>query len=428
MFISNIAYRIQSTACISPCGGLILCGGEDSSLNVWNLETGNLLAKYTFDRNCRAVTCVDYHPYDHVLAYSTFGNAAPVKILRFNRDATGKDVGLKIFGETESTINNNDISVRFLNTSARSREQTRLKDKEEIPENVSKERSLQFSHSYNSSLYKSPDDASSEKGDKYSNARIKLQRLNEAGQTLKSKSASRLYNIIEKIDRILSNTSRSPGDVESGWNLIQETSISKPLRVSENVENNRTKSRKNKSTYLNNENSYMESTATSSDKQEVIELKTLENTKWKKRSKSAKEIGSHDLSKDDHAKTFSDSATNYQKTKVHSKSAKTIPHENMESSFIIQTKEHNFKPLVFHKNNRFKNDDSNSSGSTGTYVVERIDKESIKIIEDRDLSDTGNESNVTKRSDSVSSMASNATFTIENEVPVPKPRKKIDLK
>ncbi|XP_034190178.2 uncharacterized protein LOC117608732 [Osmia lignaria lignaria] len=421
--------RIQSTACISPCGGLILCGGEDSSLNVWNLETGNLLAEYTFDRNCRAVTCVDYHPYDHVLAFSTFGNAAPVKVLRFNRDATGEDVGLKIFGETESTVNNNDISVRFLNTSVRSREQARLKDKDEIPENASKERSLQSSHSYNSSLYKSPDGASSEKGDKYSNARIKLQRLNEAGQTLKSKSASRLYNIIEKIDRILSNTSRSPGDVESGWNLIQETSISKPLTsLSENVENNRTKSKKNKSAYLNNENSYMESTATSSDKQEIIELKTLEDTKWKKRSKSAKEIGSHGLSKDDHAKTFSDSAINYQKSKVHCESVKTKPHENMESSFIIQPKEHNSKSLVFHKNNRFKNDDSNSSGSTGTYVVERIDKESIKIIEDRDLSDTENESNVAKRSDSDSSVASNATFTIENEVPIPKPRKKIDLK
>ncbi|XP_012149204.2 uncharacterized protein LOC100881619 isoform X1 [Megachile rotundata] len=419
--------RIQSTACISPCGSLILCGGEDSSLKVWNLETGNLLAKYTFDRNCRAVTCVDYHPYDHVLAYSTFGNPAPVRVLRFNKDATGEDVDLKIFEETENAVNSHDIPLRFLNSSVRSRDKLQSNDTEQTPENVSKG-SLQSSRSYNSSHYKSPNNVS----DNYNNTRMRLQRLSEVGQTLKSKSASRLYNIIEKIDRILSNTSRSPGDIESGWNLalIPETSMNTILTgQNKNEEKSRIKSKKDKLAYLSNEiqaNSFVESSTTNSDKQEVVELRTLENWSTKKRSKSAKEIRNKDVPKDDIAKTLSDSATNHQKTKFNRKIMKNTPGENIESNFVTKTKEHNSKSIIYHKND-VKDDDSSSSCSTGTYVV---DKESTKVLEHRNsiLSSTENELNIIEYSESDCSVPSNATFTIENEIPIPKPRKKIGLK
>lgn len=63
-------------------------------LNLWHLETGELLAKYTCERDYRAITCVDYHPYDHVLAYSGFGGPTAVRMLRFNNNACNNDVGL----------------------------------------------------------------------------------------------------------------------------------------------------------------------------------------------------------------------------------------------------------------------------------------------------------------------------------------------
>ncbi|EFN85402.1 Jouberin [Harpegnathos saltator] len=91
--------RIQTKACISPCGSLVLCGGEDSVLNVWHLETSEHLAKYTSERDYRAVTCVDYHPYDHVLAYSGFGGPTAVRVLRFNKNTSNKDIGLTIISE-----------------------------------------------------------------------------------------------------------------------------------------------------------------------------------------------------------------------------------------------------------------------------------------------------------------------------------------
>ncbi|XP_011630823.1 LOW QUALITY PROTEIN: jouberin-like [Pogonomyrmex barbatus] len=101
--------RIQLKVCISPCGGLIMCGGEDSVLNIWNLETGKRLAKYTnVGRNSvkAVITCVDYHPYDHVLAYSIFGSPMSVRILKFDKSANGSDVGLILMEDAPQTRGN----------------------------------------------------------------------------------------------------------------------------------------------------------------------------------------------------------------------------------------------------------------------------------------------------------------------------------
>lgn len=99
-------------ACISPCGGFVICGSEDSVLNIWNLETGKHVAKYTNGGRSSArtiVTCVDYHPYDHVLAYSIFGNSTSVRVLRYNKDANGSNVGLHLTEDTSQTWGNEVI-------------------------------------------------------------------------------------------------------------------------------------------------------------------------------------------------------------------------------------------------------------------------------------------------------------------------------
>ncbi|XP_032664574.1 jouberin-like [Odontomachus brunneus] len=109
--------KVQTKACISPCGSLVFCGGEDSVLNVWHLETGEHLAKYTNERDYRAVTCVDYHPYNHVLAYSGFGGPTAVRVLRFNKDASNNDVGLMIIAEARNSREQSiDSNHRFRST------------------------------------------------------------------------------------------------------------------------------------------------------------------------------------------------------------------------------------------------------------------------------------------------------------------------
>ncbi|XP_017881921.1 jouberin-like [Ceratina calcarata] len=410
--------RIQSTACISPCGSLILCGGEDSSLNVWNLETGSLLAKYTFHRNYRAVTCVDYHPYDHVLAFSTFGSPSSVRVLKFNKDVTGEVVGLKIITDVETTVNSGDISMRFLNTSATPEEKSRSIDKNdsEIP----KGRNLQSNRSHNSSHLRSTDNTFSDE-EKYSNAKMKLKRLNEAGQTLKNRSANRLYNIIEKIDRILSNTSRSSGDIELGRNLgsLQESSEGKTLTsLNEGVGERRWKPRI--FSIEDQSNSYLESSTTCSDKHELIECHPLHDRKStdrnrKKRSRSAKQIRNSNVSVDDLPKTFSDSAANYQKNKVYDEITNSSSDENIVSNFIIDNRK-----SVDRRHNRFRKNTSNSSDSTGTYIIEKKETGNDGILNSTEnCLDVG-----VKHFGSDSSVRSNATFTFENERPIPKPRRK----
>lgn len=423
---------------------MIFCGGEDSSLNVWNLETGNLLAKYTFDRHYRAVTCVDYHPYDHILAFSTFGSSASVRILRFNKDGTGEDIGLRMMRETENTVNNSDVPMRFLKTSVMPKEKLRSNNSKKVIEEAyhTKEKSLQSNRSHNSSLLKFSDSVFEK--DKYSDVmyhdtKMKLQRLNEAGQTMKSRSTNRLYNIIEKIDRILSNSSKSSGDIESGRNftLLQQSSESEVLTfLNENIEKQKKKLKKNKSAYLTIEDqssSYFESNTTSSDKPKVVECYTLQSERtndWnrKERSRSAKEMRNSNISKDNTTKTFSDSATNYQKIKAYDEITKTLLQENIEPDFAIEMEENNKKSITY-KSNRLRKDDSDSTDSAGTYIIEKndikgSDKDSTKMFENRniDLNDTENDSNI-KDSRSGSSVLSSATFTIENEISILTPKK-----
>ncbi|KOC63944.1 Jouberin [Habropoda laboriosa] len=428
--------RIQSATCISPCGSLILCGDEDSSLNVWNLESGNLLAKYIFDKNYRMVTCVDYHPYDHVLAFSAFGGPAPVRIFKFNKDATGEDVGLKMMGEIENKAGNRGISAKLSNISAMPSEKSRSHDKKKTSKEALKERKLESSRSYDSSLRQSSDSIFSGT-EKYKGANLKLQRLNEVKQTLKSQSTDRLYSIIEKIDRILSNTPRSPGDIESGRNVtfIQESSEYNILTsLNDNVEKKEEKLVTNKLRYKNTadqSNSHFETSITSSDTEEVVQLDMLQSVKrkdWstkKRRSRSTKDISSNNVSQ-----TFSDSIANYQGPVVYEDEiTKAMPRENVE-------KKNDKKSAIFYKSNRFKKNDSNSSDSAETYIIEQNDmsrsnktnKDPIKILETRDfiLNGTENDSNV-KHAESESSVVSNATFIIENEVLTSKSSKKINI-
>lgn len=89
-----------------------MCGSEDSVLNIWNLETGKHVAKYTNSGRNSArmiITCVDYHPYDHVLAYSIFGSSTSVRVLRYNKNVSGSDVGLHLMEDTSQTRGNEVI-------------------------------------------------------------------------------------------------------------------------------------------------------------------------------------------------------------------------------------------------------------------------------------------------------------------------------
>lgn len=403
---------------------------------MWNLEAGNLLAKYTFGRHYHAVTCVDYHPYDQVLAFSTFGSPAPVRVLRFNKDITGEDIGLKMVNELKNTMMSDNISTRFLNTSVTSKEKLRLYNKRGIFEETSKEKSLQSSQNYDSSLFKSSNSIILEK-DTYNDTKMKLQRLNEAGQTLKNRSANRLYSIIEKIDRILSNTAKSSGDIESGRNftILRKSNESEILTsLYDNMEEEEKVPTQQKSKNFNIEDQsslYFEPSIMDKHKQRIVKCHTPQSkrinnwstkkTKIQNRPRSAKEIKSNNIPNSDMSKSFSDSAANYQKNKVYDEITRISLPENIRSDFIVEIEE-NDKTLIYHKSNSFKRGDSDSTDSARTYVIEKnvLDDEKNVIIEleskDLVLNALENDSNM-KSFESDNSLPSNATFTINRLSP-----------
>lgn len=184
-------------ACISPCGGLILCGGENSVLNIWNLETGKHVAKYANDghNSSRAVvTCVDYHPYDHVLAFSTFGNPTSVRVLRFNKNASGSDVGLNLFTEDTSRTYDNEV---IMNVSEYS---------------LSRQNKLSGDTTARKEILSSCRPANDHtmiqmENDDGERSWATLRRLKEMERCWREKSRNRLHCIIEKIDSMLSKSS-----------------------------------------------------------------------------------------------------------------------------------------------------------------------------------------------------------------------------
>ncbi|KAG5326522.1 AHI1 protein, partial [Acromyrmex heyeri] len=184
-----LTYRIQLKACISPCGGFVICGSEDSVLNIWNLETGKLVAKYTNDeRNSgkTIVTCVDYHPYDHVLAYSIFGNPTSVNVLRYNKEAGGNDVGLH-FMEDASQSRGNEVILNALSCPRQSKSNVAgRKEMPPLPHHLTADHTIiQIENNDYGRLWTMPH---------YSR---------EMERNWKKKSWDRLHNIIEKIDSIL---------------------------------------------------------------------------------------------------------------------------------------------------------------------------------------------------------------------------------
>lgn len=60
------------------------------------------------------ISCVDYHPYDHVLAYSIFGSSTSVRVLKYNKNASGNDVGLHLIEDT-SQIRGNEVILNATN-------------------------------------------------------------------------------------------------------------------------------------------------------------------------------------------------------------------------------------------------------------------------------------------------------------------------
>lgn len=96
--------REQMRSCISPCGMWVVSGSEDGGLFVWNSDTGEMTASVMDLPLYGTVSCVDFHPHDHMLAVCSYSDESPVLILAHTAN-TPTNTNVSISVEASSTKN-----------------------------------------------------------------------------------------------------------------------------------------------------------------------------------------------------------------------------------------------------------------------------------------------------------------------------------
>jgi WD40 repeat protein len=189
--------RLQTSACLSPCGGMVIAGSEDGTVHMWNADTGEQLAIYSGLQFHGPASGVDYHPFEHMAAFASYGNNAYIVICDHDKLDSGKNIGLQMLVQQDAAFQSTtgDITDSCMKSSTpfHSRLLSLQEKKKLMPVYVSEVEVLQgsplpatdttgFSLSPNSANVTSPwkenDEASREK----------------------------LASIIEKMDQVLSRT------------------------------------------------------------------------------------------------------------------------------------------------------------------------------------------------------------------------------
>nr|CAD7588533.1 unnamed protein product [Timema genevievae] len=125
-FKGALNHTIQTLSCISPCGGLVFAASEDGTVSVWNADTGDQVALYTGLGFQSGAIGVDYHPHEHMVAFSLYGVASRVIVCDYKKSSTGKDVGLEMLVrpvddgiETSQHVDHNNTHININRLSLR---------------------------------------------------------------------------------------------------------------------------------------------------------------------------------------------------------------------------------------------------------------------------------------------------------------------
>ncbi|XP_046614461.1 jouberin-like isoform X1 [Neodiprion virginianus] len=391
--------RLQITACLSPCGGFVLCGGEDSYLNIWNVENGKRVAKYLV-QDTKIVACVAYHPFEHILAFSTFGSTSVVHVMNFSKNSTGESVGLSLIANNEVLDNDDDtkITVKF--------------GKSYATRNVTDENPLS----------------------RQELLRQKLERLDYSKEGLKSRSAARLNNIIEKIDKILVNTALtrhtgltcSLNDAPSQYLSAVSPNAEKSIcskKYERNVVSRSQMSRSRDKSLTLNTDATVRLRKTSGELIEMQDISLLGNDESTD-SEKLRKVGMSDIHTENRQNISSCSDMEFNEIRsIHrhggesfkKKYGKNKSEADVESNRGRTKRRGSSDDKIFHSNETciitLENladslpSDTSTPGSTGTYIVDKKKDIRFSMLDKSRVA-----------SDSGSSAKSSITFTVENEV------------
>lgn len=92
-----------SKGCCSPCGSLLFLCCDKGNVSVWNKSLcNNSDSELLYDLNYEALSCIDYHPHEHMLASSFWDEGAPVYIY-INEELGQKKLGIINDGDAKVT-------------------------------------------------------------------------------------------------------------------------------------------------------------------------------------------------------------------------------------------------------------------------------------------------------------------------------------
>nr|XP_006825179.1 PREDICTED: jouberin-like [Saccoglossus kowalevskii] len=102
-YLGALNFREQLKSSLSACGTFVFSGSEDYQAYVWNTDTGDQVAIYSDLGYTNPVSDVAYHPFDHMIAFCSFGENHPVQIYNYDAKVAQIDLGIRELKEIDKS-------------------------------------------------------------------------------------------------------------------------------------------------------------------------------------------------------------------------------------------------------------------------------------------------------------------------------------
>ncbi|XP_070556503.1 jouberin-like isoform X2 [Ptychodera flava] len=111
-YLGALNFREQLRSTFSACGTFVISGSEDYQAYVWNTDTGDQVAIYSDFGYKHPISDVEYHPYDHMIAFCSFGENHLVQIYTYDAKVAQLDLGIRQLVREADTEDEKDVTMR----------------------------------------------------------------------------------------------------------------------------------------------------------------------------------------------------------------------------------------------------------------------------------------------------------------------------
>ncbi|PAA86669.1 hypothetical protein BOX15_Mlig003330g2, partial [Macrostomum lignano] len=137
-YLGHANSRENLRSCVSPCGAFVITGSEDGDVYVFNADSGDVVATYRQVNLSGSVSCLDYHPLDNALAFSSLSHSAAILIYQYDASLARRDGQQAQLGRSGTLVNVGDTVQQL--------EASRLIQSGPVLQEVDRLKTMQRSH------------------------------------------------------------------------------------------------------------------------------------------------------------------------------------------------------------------------------------------------------------------------------------------